>query len=421
MTREMALREQPLLRKPSRKGNMKSMINFSIFQVFFYSIMWTSKTLHPIFFENHHHLEFFGFSYSAMALVGYFSFALGSLSDHLSSKKVIGIGSALYAIGLMLRAFPDSALIAIMSGLVAGLGASASINALRVWMLELATEETTHKWVGIKSSTTALGTALGCLIAGLLPNYFSGDSSLQAILFCVGAILLLVSSIFAFSANKSSLITSPVRRNPPWTEFKNLFQIERRLVLFTFVIGALTGFYVSFISPYLPVIMKQRGLSIGSIGVSIGCFSLIRFFIDPLIAKSVGKRKNSMLKIFISAELIILAVTGVFALPISKDLFLLFLLFRSISLGYSTIAEELLWIQKLPKSQIGLLFGINQSAFFLGDFFGGLSNGYLYQHYGLYPCVLISVIAITINGFLFYNLFEQPSNKIQSHAKVIPC
>lgn len=385
---------------------MTKTLPFICFQIFFFAMMWMSKTLHPIFFENQGHLANFGLSYSAMALAGYFSFLTGSITDRLGAKKTLGLGAALYGVGLSLRAYPETAPVAILSGFICGIGAAATLTSLRLWMLDLSCEKTQTRMVGLKSSTTALGTAIGCALAGFLPGLAVFKISMQSLLFATGASLFVAGLAILHSSTPEQAHKTTVKKSP-WHDLKTVFTQYRELSLFTSAIGVLTGLYVSFISPYLPLIMKDKGLTLGSIGLSIGAFSLIRFFADPLIAKWIDKNKSNSLMIFLSAEFSILIITGLFTLSVSKYSFIGFLVIRSLALGFSTIAEELLWIQKFPKQLVGLLFGLNQSAFFVGDFLGGLVNGTLYQKFGLIACVIVAIITILTNAYLFVVLFKR--------------
>ncbi len=389
---------------------MNATFTFACFQVFFFTIMWVSKTLHPIYFESAGSLTNFGLSYSFMALAGYFSFLTGSYTDRFGSTKSLAFGSMLYSIGLFARAFPESKSIAIASGLTAGIGASMVLNSLRLWMLEKSTTDNKARWVGLKSSTAALGTAIGCALAGFLPTFSIFTGSVKDILMTSGVILFVVGFAILILSNQNQTVQSTLKVSP-LHNIKKLFSEYRRLSLFTSCIGVLTGFYVSFVSPYLPLIMKEKGLSLESIGLSIGVFSLIRFFLDPLIARWIEKKKSDYLKIFLVSEISILIVTGLFALTISKEIFVGFLVLRSIALGFSTISEELLWIQKFPRESVALFFGLSQSSFFLGDFLGGLLNGSLYQSFGLSACVGMAVATIIVNTYLFILLFKNKSQK----------
>ena len=388
---------------------MTKTLPFICFQIFFFAMMWMSKTLHPIFFENQGHLANFGLSYSAMALAGYFSFLTGSITDRIGAKKTLGLGVVLYGMGLSLRAFPETAPVAILSGFICGIGAAATLTSLRLWMLDLSCEKTQTRMVGLKSSTTALGTAIGCALAGFLPGLSVFKISMQSLLFGTG-VLLFIAGLTLLYSSTSLQSHKAITKKSPWHDLKTVFTQYRELSAFTSTIGVLTGLYVSFISPYLPLIMKDKGLTMSSIGLSIGAFSLIRFFADPLIAKWIDKNKSNSLTIFLTAELSILIITGLFTLSVSKYSFIGFLVIRSLALGFSTIAEELLWIQKFPKQLVGLLFGLNQSAFFVGDFLGGLVNGTLYQKFGLTACVVVALVTILTNSYLFIVLFKRKNS-----------
>lgn len=393
------------------KNNLKlylkpNVLGFSLFQVFFFSLMWTSKTLHILFFEKNTAMVNFGVSYSAMALAGYFSFVIGYFADILGFRKVLLTGGLMYALGLYLRIYPQSFSVAISSGLIAGIGASCVLCALRLWMLEVATEDTTARLVGLKSATSSFGTAIGCMLAGVLPTIINMEDAYMTILSWSGIGMGVLTFAFYLKGPRPQVVVKKSHLVTPFKNFKTAFKESKRFFVVTTVLGLMTGFYVSFISPYLPLIMKDKGLSLLAIGFSTGSFALIRFFIDPLIAQYVEKNKAKSLQIFLGAEIVIALITGGFLWTISKWAFVILLLLRSASLGFSTIAEEVLWIRTFPKKQMGLFFGLNQSAFFLGDFLGGLVNGYFYKNFGLDLCIFIVLTVMFFNACLFLKFFK---------------
>ena len=382
---------------------------FASFQVVFFMCMWLSKTLHVLFFEKSGSVVNFGASYSAMALTGYFSFFLGHITDLWGFRRSLMTGCVLYAAGLALRVFPDSFAVAVGSGVLAGAGASMALSALRLQMLELSSGETRVHLVGIKSATNALGTALGCGLAGVVPVLIAKSSGVDGmkvllIMSAVGMLVLALVVAMAGPARAPKSIAETVVKSveKPWSHFAKLFRDHRTLAMATSAIGVMTGLYVSFITPYLPLILKENGLSLLSIGLSTASFALIRFFVDPFIAQIIAKRPGEEFKIYVWAEIVIALLTGIFLLSVSKWAFVLLLLFRSASLGFSLIAEEAIWLKTFPKELLGLFFGLNQSAFFVGDFFGGLLSSVLYKSYGLDICILIVLAVMVMNLALFY-------------------
>lgn len=388
----------------------QKMVLFSMGQVLFFALMWTSKTAHILFFEASGSMINFGASYMAMALVGYGSFFVGHLADRFGFRKVLISGAILYASGLILRAYPQSLTIAILSGLLAGAGASSVLCALRLWMLDLSTEENLARLIGWKSATCSFGTALGCITAGALPIVLGPQSESLRFLLTGSAVGILILAVlfYLFSPGEKIHSVTEVTETAklPQTSVLSLLKSSKALFFMALFLGTTTGFYVSFISPYLPLIMKDKGLSLLSIGLSTGSLALIRFFVDPRTAKFIEQNKAKSLSIFLTAEISITLITGGFLWSYSKESFLLLLVLRSALLGLSSISEEVLWIQTFPKQTLGLLFGLNQTGFFFGDFIGGALNSVLYKTEGLDSCIFVVLTIMVINAVLFYTFFR---------------
>jgi hypothetical protein len=110
-------------------------------QLLFFGGMWLSKTVQPLYFAQQHALDRFGAGYSAMALAGASSFLVGLLQDRWGSRGVLTVGTLLYAVGLALRVYYGSMLIAVLSGIVPGLGASTVLVGLRTWTFAISTDD----------------------------------------------------------------------------------------------------------------------------------------------------------------------------------------------------------------------------------------------------------------------------------------
>lgn len=385
---------------------------FVAFHILFYSLMWLSKTVHLLYFEEQHAVFNFGLSYSAMACAGYFSFFMGHLTDVWGFRRGLVVGGVLYGLGLVLRAFPDSSTVAVVSGCVAGLGASTCLGAMRVWMTTLSTDKSTERWVGIKGSATALGTAVGCGLVAVAPWGF------RELLLLSGAGMLTMVGLIVRFVPPAAHPAPNWPRTSPWEGLAELFREHHRLFVATSVLGVTTGVYVSFIGPYLPLIMKEKGLTLTAIGLSTGALALVRFFCDPWVAGLVARFKNRGLAIYLIAEALIALVTAAFLLPVSPVGFVGFLLVRALFLGVSAISEEILWLRLFPKDRLGLFFGLNQSAFFVGDFVGGLVNGHLYKNFGLGTSIAVVLGIMLINSVLFMIMLNRRAGRDGSRLMV---
>lgn len=86
-----------------------------------------------------------------------------------------------------------------------------------------------------------------------------------------------------------------------------------------------------------------------------------------------------------------------------------------VALGCALISEEVMWAQRFPQENLGLFFGLNQSAFCLGDFLGGIVNGYFYKSLGMDKCIIIVLIIMLLNFILFLKFF------ITKKIEIMPC
>jgi MFS family permease len=392
---------------------MNKLIPFSLFCSLFFFAMWTSKLIQPIYFENSHQLINYGLNNSAMALAGYFTFLIGHAFDRYGFRTGLITGCLAYAFGLYLRIYPSSATLNIAGGLIAGLGASCAIVGTRFWMLHISTANNQSRMMGIRNSTTALGAAIGSAVAGIAAGKHF-EIPLPTILISASVVMILLSGWVYSTApkEKSSPLISESKKGL-W----GFFLENKNLSLWALGIGCMDGFYVSFISPYLPVILKSKGFDMTAVGLSTGVLALVRFVVDPMVGRWLESRKEHSFLICICAEFGLLAATSVFLSPINHTGFILFLILRSALLGISVIAEEITWLKIFPKENIGLCFGLIQSGFFLGDFFGGLINGRLYALKGVEGCAMVAMVVMTVNIFLFSKFINK--NKASRNPEIL--
>src|SRR5580658_6004803 len=83
-----------------------------VFNLLFFTGMWLSKTVQPLYFQAHGRLEYFGLSYSAMAVAGTIAFVAGTIGDRIGYGVTLRLGAALYAVGMALRVFYQSPVLA---------------------------------------------------------------------------------------------------------------------------------------------------------------------------------------------------------------------------------------------------------------------------------------------------------------------
>ena len=103
--------------------------------------MWMSKTLQPLYWDLENKLDLFSASYVSMAIAGTFSLLYAGIVRKLGIRTGLIIGYVFYAVGLILRAYPVNLTVAILTGLIAGIGASVTGLALKGLLLEIKEEK----------------------------------------------------------------------------------------------------------------------------------------------------------------------------------------------------------------------------------------------------------------------------------------
>ncbi|MFI9822327.1 MFS transporter [Streptomyces sp. NPDC052013] len=389
------------------------------FTFLFFTGMWLSKTVHPLYFDRHDHLVNFGLSYTAMAVAGTTSVFIGRLADRWGPRAVLVAGTVLYAAGMTLRTVHDSAPAAVASGLVAGIGASSVFIGLRTWTLHNTTEEQRPGLVSRREFMTQAGTALGMGGAGALAAFAgAGDRGYVFVLLLAAGCVL------------AGLLLIPPSRTGPGSGgpakgaeagFATVFRQHRGLALGIVGLGLLMGFYVSILSPYLPLLLAERGVPVALVGVVLAVASVVRLTAAALAGRYL--RERSPLAVFLVSESCCAAATLVLALSVSPWLAACALALRGAFLLGATVSQELLQLNAFPSALAGVFFGLVQSAFLAGDSLGGALGGWLYHQLGSSQTVLIATGLTLANALLvpaFYGrlrrLAETDPERQRAHA-----
>ncbi|GHI96141.1 MFS transporter [Streptomyces olivaceus] len=385
----------------------------------FFTGMWLSKTVHPLYFNTHDDLVNFGLSYTAMAIAGTTSVFIGRLSDRWGPRAVLIGGTVLYSAGMTLRIVHDSAVVAVASGLVAGVGASSVFIGLRTWTLHNTTEEQRVPIVSRREFMNQAGTALGMGTAGALAAFIgAGDRGYVCVLLLAAGCVL--AGLFLIPPGRTSTVSAG-RAKAGGAGFATVFREHRGLALGVVGLGFLMGSYASILSPYLPLLLAERGVPVALVGVVLAAASVVRLTSAAVAGKYL--RERSPLAVFLVSESCCAAATLILALSVSPWLAACALAVRGAFLLGATVSQELLQLNAFPGALAGVLFGLVQSAFLAGDALGGAVGGWLYHQLGSSHTVLIATGLTLANALLvptFYGrlrgLAETAPERQSAHA-----
>lgn len=367
---------------------------FILFVTVFYLCMFSSKTIHPLWFEKNNALVAFGFSYTAMAIAGSLSFFTGFLGDRLGPRNALRIGVLVYGVGLSLRVYTQSIWFVIISGFIAGLGASLVIVCIRYWVLDLAEKANRAAAVSIQTMGVNAGTAMGTLGSGVLALLLGAPTFSYPAVLILSAVLCMI-TVF---------LVPELKEQVPKRQEKRKGSIQDHLLLSSGVIffGLLAGVTTSLITPFMPIILKDIGLQVATIGLVMAGMSILKAVSAPFF----GEKKYEKQKIFFffGTELLTGLLVLTLTLRLSASWVIFAMLLRSLLLTVSVISEELMHLSLFPKHRVGFFFGLLQSAFFVGDALGGSFGGWLY-HLHINYALIASGLLTLINALLFPSFY----------------
>lgn len=383
---------------------------FFLFIFLFYTGMYCSKIIHPLWFSYAKSLPIFGYSYALMAFVGMFSFFYGSFTQKLGPYKSIVIGCILYSLGIFLRIIPNSYLIASISSILAGIGASTVLICLRYWIASIKNDSNKVSVISAKNIALNIGCSVGAIIAGFL-LIFSHRMGLivASILPLVG--ILVVSNKKVHFLNKSEVVA----KKSPLINCLEAFKRDKALVIGLVVFSSTCGLTCSFIVPYLPVIYAKIGVKESFIGYIIALCTIIAGIIQISFKKYISSCNKR--KVFVITEICLALATFIISLKVDLWLFIGMIVIRTLIASVVVLLQEMVELELIGKSNITVFFGVIQSSFLFGDMLGGSLAGFAYASGNINTIIAIASILILCNGVflpIFSHWREVKISEIQS-------
>ena len=362
-----------------------------LFSLLFFGGMWLSKTIHPLWFQQHGALKNFGLSYSAMAVMGYLAFYWGYVADKYGSSQIMRWGARLYAVGIFLRLFPESKSLAIFSGVLAGAGASAASVALSTWIIQVM-QDRREQGVLLRKSSNTFGIAFGLLLAALLPVFFLQETNAYQALLLLAVILVVASSFICCAGKHVSK-----NKSTSWLKF---FSSSPALLTALVVNGFLGGMTGSFVIPYLPIILKEKGLSLFLIGNLTAITTIVVALLEPSLSRFVKGGKRGLTSYVLIQACFIFATISLY-LPTLAFVVLGVLIFRALVASVSAMSNQVLWLDRFKPGFAGWCFGVLQTCGFVGDSMGGMLAPICFEKGGVKGLLYSNAALMGINCVLF--------------------
>lgn len=358
------------------------------FIALFYLAMGMSKYTQILFFQKHAALLNYSFSYSAMALAGSCAFLIANNLKGWSLQKIVRKTLPLYALGMFLRVFPQSTLLAILSGTLSGLGASLTLLVIRTWLYALSDRDPTEKEQLISARYTLVQVcSLGATVlsGGVLASIGKGD---------VGYLFLLSVSagVMAFLGNAK--IDTTERITPQKKGFVYLPEDKLQgLALYLSVL--FLGLANALVGPIVAAILRDLGLTVFMTTLVTSAFSLITLGV-AFFYQSPRSTKYAARNFCLNQSVLLVGLLSYLLFFPNKFGALLVFTVGSFTLAGFFILRELMEYAMFPKNETLIYLGLVQSAFLVGDALGSPFGTSIYTSYGLK--VLFSFYAVMLGG-----------------------
>lgn len=382
---------------------------YSTFSLYFQMGMAISLAAMPVYFKQQDAVSVYGSAYAVMAVAGAFSFVYGFLIDRIGFAKALLFGALLYAIALSMRIFTEP-VIAIITAIMAGAGASTAMLANRSWTLSIS-ESSTHNTTELTAMRSILasgamlvGTGLVSLLAYLFENVY-------AYLLLLAGALVFVAALFTRHLGKDSTQRSNTKNNnknkdQPKAQTTVKGSLSLAVLLFVFS-DFIAGIYTGLFKPYLILMFIDYGMSESA--------SVFIFLLTTLVSVVSGVvllkyqhvfKHRAFISFYVSiAGLMAAYFLMSFVLKTQMAVYLLMLitLMRSLCLSLSGTFEQVVQYDLLDKTSLGVALGFTQTAFLAGDALGALITGlwFMPEHVGDYAkiclcCGLLVVVQLLI-------------------------
>ncbi len=369
--------------------------------------------LEPITRELGSGREIFGLAMAIGTLINGLP-VMGMLTDRFGARRILGIGGAIYGVGLFLMTRWVTELGVISSfGILQGIAQGTTTYVVVIGAVgRLVPDEQRSRVFGI---LTAMGSA-GFLVMPTLSQLWMDQWGWKvALTIQAGLVLSIVALSLGLPAREAQPQAAHQALVPemPMLAFirEGLKQPSYLLLIAGFFV---CGFHVSFIGVHLPVYLSDHGLShIRGVALAlIGAFNLI----GSLSFGWLGDRwpRRYLLSLIYGSRGVLLALF--FLLPVT---FVSTVLFSSLM--------GLVWLATVPLTSgivarffgsryLATMYGIVFFSHQLGGFLGAWLPGRIYDGYGHYDLIFYAAVALGLFGFLIHFPIRERSFPIHLEA-----
>lgn len=243
-----------------------------------------------------------------MAATGALGFLPALAAGRWGFRRLL-VGSLMaYCLGTVSRIFYTQPLVVIVGAAIGGLGAGASLSAVRPRLMQITSESNRPAALARRENVGLTATLLAPVVLSLMIIFLAKDAYVVTLIIsgvAIAACLLLAPSSISGGAQTTPDDEARGRRK---------VGAPRLLGASVFLLGSLGGLYTAFVNPFAVVILVERGLSSATASIVISVVAAVRLIYVWLLGR---RGLGSEFSRFISHELIIASMTIIAAILVS--------------------------------------------------------------------------------------------------------
>jgi MFS family permease len=331
-----------------------------------------------------------------------FSFPVGFLADKIGKRKLLIISGIIFTISPLLYLMVSSPLYLIPIRFFHGM-ATAIMGPVASAIIISFFDKNKGEKLGLYSSATLFGRTLAPLLGGFLIGFFAGYGGLfnYKIVYLSAFVLSLPIIVLSLLIPKEPGTDSIVRV----FSFKEMISALRRflksgLVTATATIDMATYFIYGVLEAYLPLLLIQKKVSAGQIGllfsIQVVSIALTKPFFGRL-ADRIDKRLQILGGIFI------LTVTTLL-IPLLTDYYAIIvdILFFGLGMSLSTVATSTYLAENVAKTELATSMGILSAIMDVGQSAGPFLTGFIVTLYSYHVGFYFSGGVALLSAIFFY-------------------
>ncbi len=333
-----------------------------------------------------------GFIVGAFNLIAVFlSIPLGGLVDRFGVKRLLLFGVGCNIANALILLHTDTIARLIAAQIVAGVGFLLHVVASQAYISKLSEASRREKGFGWLSFGAAAGTGIGPILGGILVARFGYTAAFWVVLALSAAGLILL----GFKDSRESRATKSAYNPIQDARQAGVLLMDSKvlmILIFTFAII----FAASLRSSFLPVLLRDEGLTEVTVGLLISVFAVMSTSVRIIFGKLLDLFERK--KILLASMLAIIIAVALLPWTTSVAGFGLLISIFGLGFGMTQPLSMVMVADLTNPDQSGLAMGLRFTAIMIAGLLGPIVLGLIIEASGLAPAFYVAALVVVLTG-----------------------